>query len=485
MGARTGSQYLAGLRDAREVWLGRERICDVTAHEGLRRGAATVASLYDLQHQPGHVETMTYASPQSGERVGRSFQPPRTLDDLRARRAMMRIWAAETFGMMGRSPDFLNVMLMLFAARRDVFERGGQRFGDNIYNYYEYVRERDLCLTHTLLNPQVDRSRSASQQQDPLVSLCKVGENERGIIVSGARMLATLAPLADELAVFPYMRLGQGEDPYAVMFAIPIATPGLRLICRESFDRGGTILDHPLASRFEEMDAVVVFDEVLVPWERVFVNANAKLYNSLMPALGTMAHVGYQVAMRIEAKCELVLGLAERIVRAIGIGEFLHVQEKMGELITYLDTVRACLDAAEAQAKLGAGDILYPAESPLYAVRHLFPVWYPRMVEILQLLGAGGLMMIPPEAALDGPMGDPIARYYACKDGMARERIQLFRAVWDLVGEAIGSRQVLYERFFGGDHIRNLAARYRMSDLSSYTQSISRLFTVKAETPQG
>lgn len=379
--------------------------------------------------------------------------------------------------MIGRSPDFLNIMLMLFAARRDVFDRGGRQFGDNVYNYYEYVREHDLCLTHTLVNPQVDRSKPASQQQDPGISLRKVGENKQGIFVSGARMLATLAPLADELAVFPYTRVGQDEDAYAVVFAIPISSPGLRLICRESFDHGGNVIDHPLAARFEEMDAVIVFDNVLVPWERVFVNANAKLYNSLMPSLGTMAHVGYQVAMKNEAKCELILGLAERLVRAIGIGEFLHVQEKMGEIITYLDTVRACLDASEAQAKMGAGDILYPAEGPLYALRHLYPVWYPRMIEILQLLGAGGLMMIPPESALDGPLGETIARYYVCKDYSARERIHLFRAIWDLVGDAIGSRQVLYERFFGGDPIRNLATRYRMSDLSPYVQYVERLIS--------
>jgi 4-hydroxyphenylacetate 3-monooxygenase len=475
MGARRGSEYLRGLRDDREVWLGGERVRDVTAHAGLRRGAESVAALYDMQHDPQRAGVMTYASPTSGEPVGRSFEPPRTADDLRARRAMMRAWASETFGMMGRSPDFLNVMMMLFAARRDVFDRGGRRFGDNVCRYYEHVREGDRCLSHTLLNPQVDRSRTASQQADPGVSLRKVGESDRGIIVRGARMLATLAPLADEITVFPYTRLGQAEDDYALVFAIPVATPGLRLLCRESFDRGGSAVDHPLGARFEEMDAVVIFDDVLVPWERVFVNANAKLYNSLMPSLGTMAHAGYQVAVRTEAKCELVLGLAERIVRAIGIGEFLHVQEKMGELVTYLDTVRACLDASEAQAKMGPGDILYPAEGPLHAVKNLFPRWYPRMVEILQLLGAGGLMMVPPESALDGPMGDVIAKYYAGTDCAARERIRLFRAAWELSGEAIGSRQVLYERFFGGDPIRNLAARYRMSDLTACVQHVARL----------
>ncbi|GIX49192.1 MAG: 4-hydroxyphenylacetate 3-monooxygenase oxygenase component [Candidatus Tectimicrobiota bacterium] len=478
MAARSGKEYLQGLRDGREVWLGGERVADVTTHPALRRGAQTLARLYDLQYDPELHELMTYPSPKTGEPVGRSFQPPYTREDLVARRRMMKVWADATCGMMGRTPDFLNVTMMIFAMRRDFFAQGGERYGDNIVRYYEYVRDHDLCLTHTLINPQIDRSKPASQQAEPDLALRKVGETAEGILVRGARMLATLAPYSDELAVYPYTPLQPDEDDYALVFAIPVATPGLRFICRDSFDRGDSPFDHPLASRFEEMDCMVVFDDVLVPWERVFVNANAKLYNALMPSIGTMAHTGHQIAVKNIAKCEFVVGVAQRIVETIGIGGFLHVQEKMGELITYLETIKACVYAAEAQAQPGPGGVLYPAMDPLHCSRNLFPKWYPRMIEILQLLGAGGFMLTPSAAAVKGPLKDIIARYYQGAGRPARERIQLFRLAWDLVGEAIGSRQVLYERFFGGDPVRNLAARYRMYDLSACVAHVDRLLAM-------
>jgi 4-hydroxyphenylacetate 3-monooxygenase oxygenase component len=475
MPARTGKEYLDGLKDNREIWLGNERIADVTTHPALQRGAETLARLYDLQAEPALHELMTYPSPSSGKPVGRSFQPPYSIDDLAARRRMIKVWADATYGLMGRTPDFLNVTITLFAMRRDFFAQDGAQYADNVLRYYEYAREHDLCLTHTLVNPQIDRSRPASQQRETDLAMRKVGENAQGIMVRGARMLATLAPYSDEIAVYPYAALQPDEDDYALVFCLPMATPGLRFICRDSFDRGGSRFDHPL-SRFEEMDCVVIFDDVLVPWERVFVNANAKLYNTLMPTIGTMAHTGQQIAIKNIAKCEFLIGVAQRIIETIGIDGFLHVQEKMGELITYLETIKACVYAAEAQATPGPGGIMYPSMDALHCSRNLFPKWYPRMVEILQLLGAGGFMMIPSEAALDGPLGETIARYYQGAKGTARERIQLFRLAWDLVGEAVGSRQELYERFFSGDPIRNLAARYRMYDLSACVAHVDRLF---------
>lgn len=475
MPARNGAAYLEGLRDAREIWLGDERVTDVTAHPALRHGAETLAHLYDLQHVPELHEVMTYVSPSSGERVGRSFMPPRNIDDLLARRRMMKVWADATYGLMGRSPDFLNVTMMLFAARSDFFAQGGAQYGENIEHYYEHIREHDLCLTHTLVNPQIDRSKPASQQAEADLTMCKVGENADGIIVRGARMLATLAPYSDEIAVYPYAPVQPDEDAYALVFALPIATPGLRFICRDSFDRGSSRFDHPLSARFEEMDCIVIFDDVLVPWERVFVNANATLYNALMPTIGTMAHTGHQIAVKNIAKCEFIVGLAHRLIETIGVNGFLHIQEKMGELITYLETIKSCVYAAEAQARPGPNGIFFPSMDALNCSRNLFPKWYPRMIEILQLLGAGGYMMTPSQAALDGPMGDTIARYYQGATGNARERIQLFRLAWDLVGDALGSRQELYERFFSGDPVRNLAMRYRTYDVAPCTAHVERI----------
>ncbi len=273
MPARTGQQYLDGLDDARDIWLDGERIADVRTHPALRRGVATMAELYDMQYEPDRHEIMTYTSPDTGDPVGTSFIIPKTPEDLIKRRQMMAHWAEHTCGMMGRSPDFVNINMMGFALWHEYFGEKESVYGDNIRHYYEYVRENDLCLTHTLVSPQIDRSKPPSEWPDPYLMLGVVKETDAGIMVRGARMLATLAPMCDEIAVYPstVKRLEPHEARYAVMFSIPIATPGLSFICREPIDRGEAQADHPLASRFEEMDCMAIFNDVLVPWERLFI----------------------------------------------------------------------------------------------------------------------------------------------------------------------------------------------------------------------
>ena len=475
MPARRGEEYIAGLKDDRQVWMDGERIADVTTHPKLRRGIETVASLYDLQWSPEFQEAMTYPSPTSGDLVGMSHIEPRSREDIIARDRMIKLWADATYGMMGRSPDFLNVVVMAFAANSDFFAEIDPRCGENIVRYYHQVRENDLCLTHTLLNMRVSRSRDVSQLDQRDIALRKVGENSEGIIVQGARMLATLAPASDDIAVYPYAPLPDDEDSAALVFSIPVASPGLTFICREGFDYGSSHFDAPLSSRLEEMDCVAIFDDVLVPWERVFSHGSAKHYNALRDRTGFGAHAGQQVNVRNIAKCEFILGVAQLMTEAMGSQSLLHVQERMGELVTYLETIKACVRAAEADAAPGPGGIWYPAPDPVACVRNLFPKWYPRMVELLQLLGSGSYMMIPSEADVSGPLSPLIDRYYQGEGMPAADRIRLFRLAWDLVGSAMGSRQELYERFFSGDPVRNLATRYLRYDTSHAVSQVRRL----------
>jgi 4-hydroxyphenylacetate 3-monooxygenase len=474
MPIRTGKEYLEGLRGSREIWYAGERVEDVTTHPALRNTALSLARLYDLQHDPDLTDSMTYPSPTTGERVGMSYIMPRTVDDLVKRRMMMKRWAEATCGMMGRTPDFLNVSVMGFASHRDFFAQCGPQYGENIWRYYEYIREHDLCLTHTLVPPQIDRSKAASQQADPYLVLGVVQETSAGVVVRGARMLATLAPFSDELAVYPSTFRGfQGDEQrYATMFAIPVATPGLKFICREGFDLNRPQWDHPLGSRFDEMDCVAIFDDVLVPWERIFLYNNVELYNHTFAATRHLAHIGHQVAVKDIAKTEFVLGVACLIVETVGIKDFLHVQEKLGELITYLETLKACVRAAEVDAEPNAMGVLELAQDPLHTVRLMFPYWYPRMVELLQLLGAGGFMMTPSQHDLNSPIGPLIEKYYQGANAPGSERVKLFKLAWDLAGDAIGSRQVLYERFFSGDPVRNMALRYVSYDKTAVVDKV-------------
>jgi 4-hydroxyphenylacetate 3-monooxygenase len=272
-------------------------------------------------------------------------------------------------------------------------------------------------------------------------------------------MLATL-PISDEIMVFPSTLLKSPEEdaPYAFGFCIPNNTPGLRFICRESVDYGRSHFDHPLGSRFEEMDAVVIFDDVFVPWENVFLHRDVIKCNQAYARTGAVAHMTHQVVVKNIAKSEFMLGLASLLVNSIGAEIFQHIHEKLAELWVNLETMKAFLRAAEADAELDEWGVMRPAWNPLDAARNLFPRLYPRMVEIIQQIGASGLVAMPTERDVTGPLAEDIKRFYQAARADAHDRIPLFRLAWDASMSAFGSRQVLYERFFFGDPVRMAGA---------------------------
>ena len=477
MPIRTGAEYVQRLQERHpEVYLQGERIDDVTTYPSLRNGGATMAKLYDMQHDAEFRDDMTYVSPSSGESVGASFIIPKSIGDLEHRHRMMAHWAKASFGMMGRTPDFLNVSLMAMAQAGDYFAQNRPEFKDNIQNYYEYVRENDLVLTHTLVNLQRTRSTTTTPLVDTTgVALAVTKETDDGLIVNGARVLATLGPLSDEIAVYPARshRLPDGsERRYSFAFALPSATKGLRYLCRESYDLERSNFDHPLGSRFEEMDAIVFFDNVLVPWDRVFLYGDPDLCNNMAMSTNQYLHSGHQVVTRNVAKCEFILGLASLMVRTLGSGGNPQVQSMLAEIIENLQMTKACLRAAEADAKPDRWGVTSPSLQYIGVARSMFIKMYPRMAEILHLLGSSSLMALPTEADMDGPLASDIERYLETDTASAAERVRLFRLAWDTCCSAFGSRQVLYERFFQGDSQRNAIILNNVTDTTPMTEMV-------------
>jgi 4-hydroxyphenylacetate 3-monooxygenase len=470
MPARTGRQYLEGLRSQeREVWLGGERIDDVTTHPALASGARAIASLYDMQCEPQLKEIMTYRSPTTGHPVGLSFIIPRTADDLVRRREMMLRWARATCGMMGRSPDFMNVTFAAWAAAADYFARGRPQFGDNMRRYYEHIRDNDLVLTHALINLQRSRTASGLYNLEEGTALHCVRETDAGVIVRGARILATLGPFADEIAVYsPRVPLHtDGHNPFALSFAIPCGTKGLRFLCRDSFDQGRSRFDYPLSSRFDEMDCVVFFDNVLVPWERVFLLGDVDLLNRTGIETNFSAHSAHQGAVKNLAKCEFVLGVALLMTETLGNAHVPLSEAYIGELMLTTSLMKACIRGAEADAKLDRWGVMCPDAVMIESTRNLFMTAYPRMIEILQLLGSSSFMITPSKTDLDGPLSRDIDQYLATDKSTAHDRVRLFRLASDLAISSFGSRQVLYERFYASDPLsraRALAAIYPKSE---------------------
>ena len=509
MPARNGQQYIERLRERPPaLYLRGERVKDATAHPGLSGGVKTVARLYDLQHglrphpdaltltlSRGEREQkggegnegveMTYASPGSGEPVGLSFITPKSAADLELRRGMMRRWAQVSCGMMGRTPDFLNVSLMAMAAAGDYFAEDRAEFGENIRRYYEWVREEDLVLTHTLVNLQRSRSTPSPQPSpggrgsDVLddntdIALSVVRETDAGIIVHGARLLATL-PIADEIAVYPARshRLPSGAPGRtSFAFALPCDAPGLRFLCRESFDLGRSRFDHPLGSRFEEMDALAFFDNVFVPWERVFLLGDPERCNNMSRETHQYLHSGHQVVTKNVVKLEFVLGLANLMQDTLGSGQQPQMLQMTAEVIEALETQKALLRASEAEADFDQWGVFCPAEMPLMIARHLFIRMYPRMGEILQLMGSSSLMALPTEADLSGPLAGELAAYLDTDTASAEERVRLFRLAWDACCSAFAQRQILYERFFQGDAYRNVVLLNGLYDKAPATEFV-------------
>jgi 4-hydroxyphenylacetate 3-monooxygenase len=286
-------------------------------------------------------------------------------------------------------------------------------------------------------------------------------------------MLATL-PISDEIMVFPSTVLKNLEEeaPYAFGFCIPNNTPGLKFLCRESLDFGRSPYDHPLGSRFEEMDAVVVFDDVFVPWENVFLYRDVTRCNQAYARTGAVVNMAHQVIVKNIAKTEFLLGLVSLMVHTIAVESFQHIQEKIAEIWVNLETMKAFLRAAEADAALDEWGVMRPAWDPLDAARNLYPRLYPRMVEIVQQIGASGLVAMPTEADVNGPLAEDVKKYFQAARAEAHERIPLFRLAWDTALSAFGSRQVLYERFFFGDPVRMAGALVINHDRSQYMDRV-------------
>jgi aromatic ring hydroxylase len=458
MAARTGEQFLEGLRgDKRELWLGSERIDDATTHPALAGGARAIADVFDVQHK--YADDCLMPDPETGEPINVSHMIPRSLDDLlRRRRGLERISAA-TVGMMGRTPDYMNVTFAGFAGRwKDWVGADGSnaRGADNLVQFQKRLARADISLTHTLVHPTVSRAKEMQILGNP-VPMHKVGETGDSVIISGARILATLAPYSDELAVYPgFPLIEDGTDDYALSFSIPMDTPGLIFLCRDStLTPESDRFDRPMSTRFDEQDAFVIFDEVEVPKDALFIDCNRELYNTVM-AISWWPNIMQQTTVRALTKLEFAYALACRMAAAVG-DESDITTDMLGELACYVEMTRNAIVASEQLCRDYGDGVVFPDDRALHPMRSLLTEWIPRAMEIIMLIGSHNLLATPSRVMLDDERLRPLIDVYldtANEDG-AEARAALFRLAWDFVGSGLGSRVELYERFYLGSRTRN------------------------------
>jgi 4-hydroxyphenylacetate 3-monooxygenase oxygenase component len=446
VGARNGKEFLEGLKDGREVWLDGNRVADVTTCPSFAGAAQSMAELFDLQHE--HPEELLFTDADSGERVNVTHLIPRSKDDLvRRRRALERI-AHHTIGLMGRSPDYLNVTMAGFAGRVDVWaENDNDEGAANLVRFQREAMINDWSMTHAIVNPTVDKAIREVDSGAGKIVLHLVGETNDSYVVRGARALATLAPFSDEMVVYPGQPIPRDATDYALSFSIPMRTPGLRVLCRDSYASHGNPEDHPLSSKYDEQDAVVIFDDVEVPKERMFLVGDPQIYNKAMTT-GWVANIMQQTTVRAHVKLTFAWQLATRMAQAVN-ADTPAVNEMLGELWSYAELTRSVIEAAEAGAHEWGNGVWFCDERPFRAIRPTLPRWFPRVNEIIKLLGSHSLLATPTSAEMANPELRPmIDLYYQGAEMDADERIAIFRTAWDFVGSALAGRGELYERFY-------------------------------------
>ncbi|TFE01516.1 4-hydroxyphenylacetate 3-monooxygenase, oxygenase component [Jeotgalibacillus salarius] len=452
MGISTGEQYINRINQLKtDILLDGNRITGkISDHPAFKGVIKSQAKLYDLQHQPELKELMTFVSGTSGNRIGTSFLEPKTKEDLEKRRRMVQTWAKSNAGMMGRSPDYMNTILMVLNASAELFAAEDEKCVENIKNYYEYIKEKDLSLTHVFVSPQKDRSKKEGSED---IAARMVKKTKDGIIINGSRILATQSGMTDEILVYP-VPSNINDEAFNYAFAIPCDTPGLTFICRESFAYKDAHYDHPLGSRFDEMDAIVLFDNVLVPWDRVFLHGSSIVKSLLYSRSHMFEHTAHQVVSKNVIKTEFIMGTVQLIIDSINISEYQHIREKFSEVAIALEAMKGFLYEAERNAKLNQWGTMTPDPNPLLAAVNYYPRIYPRFIEIIQLISASGLVAIPTEKDFGTDRKDVLNHHLQSANQDGFERVKLFRLAWDVSMSAFGSRQKLYERFFFGDPVR-------------------------------
>jgi len=445
MANRTGADYVKALRDGRQVWHAGRRIQDVTTQPGFTGTIKTLADLYDKQHSPEYKDIMTVDH--SGDRISISYLPPADAAQLALKRRNMEFWSQQTFGQMGRYPEFVAELVVGLFDWAHIIEKTNPQWAENARNYHRYASHHDLCLSHALTDQFYDRTKRASEQEDPDLILHIVGETPGGAVVRGLRTLATLAPLSDEVLVYPNRPRDPDEGDYAIAFAIPMNTPGLKIVCRDLYAEHADPERHPLTTRFDEVDAALIFDDVVVPWERIFVYKDSRLLAGVN-YIHTWAQ--YSTMVRLITKLEGFLGVAQVLTQWAGRNKSAASQILLASLMQDIEILRACMQVAEARGYRSGGNTWAPLLSAAYRVHSIEAS--DRAERTMEDLLTSYLMLSGGASDLNSPeIGPLIERYFRGGATTTREHLRLIAVAADMVMSPFGKRSQLYERLQSGE----------------------------------
>ncbi len=459
---RSGADYIEGLRDGRRVFIDGELVDDVTTHPAFREVVRSVASLYDMTNDPAERKLMTFAAEGTGDPASLAWLIPRSEADLIRRHAALRRWSEQSGGFLGRGPDHVAGFLAGFAGNASFFASGGPQYGENVRRFYDFAVADDLYTTYTIVPPQIDRSKPPSQQAEPNLHAGVHEERDDGIVVRGAQMLGTGTAIADWVLLSCIHPLRPGDEDYAISVMVPVGAPGLKVYSRRSYAQAATsTFDYPLSARFDETDSWLVFDDVFVPWENVFIYRDVELASKQW--FSTSGHVlgNNQAQVRLSVKLDFLVGIAYRVAEMNGVGELPPVKGALGELASYAAMINGLVAGAEHNCWIDEDGVARPGGAESFAVMSLQSSVYPELLTKIRELCGGGLIQQPSSVAdFENPeIAADIARYMRGAEVEAEDKVKLQKLAWDAVGSEFAGRHTQYEMFYAG---QPFAVRGRM-----------------------
>ncbi len=473
----SGQRKLERMRDGRTVYIGAERVDDVTSHPAFREGAKTIAGLYDLKADPAKRDLFSFE--EDGERISLYWLRCRSRDDLARRMRCCKAIADATYGFVGRSPDQVSGLITGLAMNAALLDGLRPGFGQNLLKYYDFARKNDLYLSFAV-TPASGRKAAdlfpGQQRDDP--NLQVVAEDDTGVTVSGMKMLATSAVYADEILIGNLTPIDDILKSEAITAALPLNAPGVTLWSRQPYAQHvAHQADYPMSYRFDETDSVLVCNQVKIPWERVFLHNEAAMSRRIYIETPANCYQNHQSNIRFWAKMGLIVGLASRICQANGTDKIPAVREQLGRLAS-LEALIGGLVAGQIEAweEWPAG-YATPNRRIMYTALNWCQENHTGIIDTLRTLLGGYPLVMPAsiDVITDDALRDTFARWWKTPSIEAVDRHKLYKLAWDIVGTEFAGRHMLYEKFYAGSSIVVRNQSDREAPWQSFHDTVDRL----------
>jgi 4-hydroxyphenylacetate 3-monooxygenase len=475
---RTGNDYLAAIRDGRRIYVGNELVRDVTTHVAFRNSARSFADLYDRKRSPEHRDATSFE--EGGERFSGWYLKATDRDGLRKRTETHRRIAAWSYGLLGRSPDHVASFVTGLAMSPELFEGNRKGFGENLDRYYDRMRREDLFACYVVIAPQGARNPEMYGRKTTIAHGLQVtAETDDGIVLNGMKLLGTGAVFSDEIWVGNMLPLPPDQKGQAVTCAVPTGTEGVTLWVRKSFEKYAvTEFDNPFSSRFDESDAVAIFKDVKVPWERVFllndVQQSREMYFS------TPSHVmgNHQAIVRYHEKLKLILGFAYKAAEMNNVLQIPAVRETLSKLAIAEAGLKGWI-AGQIEDAESFGRYLHVNRRELYSALNWCTNNYYQITEtVREMLGAGPFQMPADVSALSDPaLRETFEYYWTSGDASAIDRLKLMKLAWDYLGSEFAGRHTQYERFYAGPQFVHALYNYANTPWSERKEQVEVLMS--------